>query len=65
MYSLKLKQKLLDNLQLEREEKRVRDMVDTSTGLASRLDKVPHGGREVRGVTGIWCWYGDKKVVRL
>jgi hypothetical protein len=40
VYSLRLKQKLLDNLQLEREERRIRDSVDTSTGLASRLDKV-------------------------
>ena len=41
MYSLRLKQKLLDNLHMEREERRAaRDMVDTSSGLASRLDKV-------------------------
>jgi hypothetical protein len=40
VYSLRLKQKLLDSLQLEREERRVRESVDTSTGLANRLDKV-------------------------
>ncbi len=46
VYSLKLKQRLLDALHLDREEKRAaaKEMMadTTSTGLASRLHKVPY-----------------------
>ncbi len=61
VYSLQLKQRLLDALQLDREEKRAaRDLADTSSGLASRLNKV----RKLTGDGGLGWDRMEKRAAR-